>query len=469
MLFNSIYYVIFLPLVVLVYYLAPVRFRWLWLLGSSYFFYMSWQPAFALLILLTTVIDYFGALEMEKARTREHKRLYLSISLLSNLTLLLVFRYAGLLSQPFRWLSLSSDPEPSSTALDLLVPVGLAFYTLQSISYMIDVFRGDLKAEKHFGYYALYMSFFPKLVAGPIERFGPLMRQFRQTVSWDSAQVVNGLRLILYGYFLKMVVADQLGSYVDRIYTSWQLAGSSDILLAWTLYSFQVYSDFLGYTLIATGSALILGIRLSENFRSPLLAGSVSGFLKRWNITLYAWFRDYLYRPAIARSRFGWQRSIGLILVFLAGGLWYRADAGFILPATFFMLFFLVEKKLKIKDVRNKSRVPSPVQLVRAALVFIPVTMAWVFFRSESLATTGAMFRQVFSNFPDRLQQPVDSLIWIILAIFFFLEFWLYNNRYDRAVSGLPVSVRWLSYIVLLLCIAFFSALDPQPFIFYRF
>lgn len=297
MLFNTIDFAIFLPAVVLIYYLIPPKFRWVLLLAASYYFYMSWKVEYILLIVVSTLVDYFSGIRMGKLEERRSRLPWLILSLCINLGLLFSFKYFNFASENLNVLFSKVGLAGKIPMHELLLPVGISFYTFQTLSYSIDVYFGRQKAEKHLGYFALYVSFFPQLVAGPIERYSRLAPQLRERHILSYDNLVNGLRLILYGLFIKMVIADNISPIVDQVYANPENYASGHVLTGIFLYSFQIYSDFFGYSTIAIGSALLLGVRIMDNFKSPYLAKNISEFWQRWHISLSTWFRDYLYFP----------------------------------------------------------------------------------------------------------------------------------------------------------------------------
>ena len=287
MLFNSVSYLIFLPLVVLVFYLLPTKYRWLLLLSASYFFYAYWKIEYLALILISTLIDYLASNQIQRSPLKTIKRLWLSLSLLTNLGLLFLFKYLKLFLPPKELMHLSIKAAESPMlgelqyALYLIIPVGISFYTFQTLSYTLDVYWGKIKAERHLGKFALFVCFFPQLVAGPIERFSRLRPQLNGDQIWDYENIKNGLRLILFGFFLKLCLADNLAQTVDPVYANPALYSRWNLLLGTFLFGFQIYGDFAGYSLIAQGSALLLGIRLMDNFKNPYLSRSISEFWSR--------------------------------------------------------------------------------------------------------------------------------------------------------------------------------------------
>lgn len=469
MLFNSLPYILFLPLVVALYYLLPNRLRWILLLVSSYAFYMFWKPEFLLLILTITFIDYFSALEMQKQSAQKSKKIYLLVSLGANLGLLLLFRYFNFFSDSLSVMTANLGINIEWPVLDLIVPVGIAFFTLQSIGYMFDVYTGKIKAEKHLGYYALYLAFFPKLIAGPIEPYRKLVPQFKKGNVLKYENLSNGFRLILFGLVLKMLVSDNLKPFVDQVYDHPMQAGSLDIILASLFFSFQIYADFFGYTLIALGSARLMGINLSDNFRTPYLAAGMADFWNRWHITFSNWFRNYLYYPMGGARIRKWRRAVTILFLFALAGLWYGANWNFVIWGVVMGLFFLIERVLPLPEKWKSPAAFSLQHIVRFSFTFVLITLGWVLFRSADLQQSILMFDQIISGtlVTGLLQVPVWT--WILLLAFVISEFVLYNTRFDLALAKLPLVVRWLVYAILISGLLLFGAIENYPFIFYQF
>lgn len=331
MLFNSYSFMLFFPIAVAVYYFIPKRTRYLWLLAASYFFYMSWNPQYVVLIFASTVLTYGAARIM--ARWPLYKKQVMVASLVVNFALLLFFKYFTFLLDNLNHLLALVHISMIQKTFDLLLPVGISFYTFQAVGYLIDVYRGEIKAETNFFYYALFVSFFPQLVAGPIERSKNLLPQMRDVADidvWDYERITQGAVLMLWGYFMKMVIADRAAIFVDRVYDYYWMYGSIECILAAILFSFQIYCDFAGYSMIALGAAQVMGFQLMENFNAPYFSTSVQDFWRRWHISLSAWFRDYLYIPLggsrLSRSR----KYVNLVTTFLVSGLWHGASWNFV-------------------------------------------------------------------------------------------------------------------------------------------
>lgn len=322
MLFNSFHFLLFFPLVCVLHYLLPPRLRWIFLLLSSYYFYMNWEPVYALLIAGSTLITYGCGLLVERYRgERRKQRLFLIGSLLLNFGILFIFKYYNFLTGSIFSLLSCLGIRFNFPEFTLLLPVGISFYTFQAVGYSLDVYRGDIKAERHLGIYALFVSFFPQLVAGPIERARNLLPQFWEIHRFDEMNVRQGIKLMLWGYFMKLCVADRLALYVDAVYNNIPQHNGTSLLIASIFFAFQIYCDFGGYSLIAIGAARVMGFSLMDNFRRPYFAKSVREFWGRWHISLSTWFKDYVYIP-LGGNRVGrFRHALNLFVTFLVSGI----------------------------------------------------------------------------------------------------------------------------------------------------
>jgi len=471
MLFNTIDFAIFLPVVVICYYLIPHKYRWILLLSASYFFYMSWRVEYVGLIILSTLVDYISGIRMAKLPDRRSRLPWLILSLVTNLGLLFTFKYFNFATENLNLLFHRVGLSAQIPMSHLLLPVGISFYTFQTLSYSIDVYFGKQEAEKHPGYFALYVSFFPQLVAGPIERYSRLAPQLREehVITYDN--LANGLRLILYGLFIKMVIADNIAVIVDQVYADPDHFVSVDILKGVLLYSFQIYSDFYGYSTIAIGSALLMGVRIMDNFKTPYLAKNISEFWQRWHISLSTWFRDYLYFP-LGGNRVSKQRWVfNILIVFLVSGLWHGANWTFLIWGALFGSLYIIERvvnrALSLQKVYSSW---SAGHILLATKTFVLVTLLWVFFRSQGIEQAFQIFRLMFhpgAAGSQSLAIPLST--WIFLLIFISSDLVLYNKRFDTWIGDIPYLIRWLIYGLLLFGIIIFAGVENFPFIYFQF
>ena len=297
MLFNSAHFIVFFPIVILVYYVLPQRGRYLWLLAASYYFYMSWNPKYIVLLLFSTAVTYASGRLLAAAKNTTRRKLIVAASFILNLGVLFYFKYVGMAADILVRVLGKLHIYLTIPSFDVVLPVGISFFTFQALSYTVDVYRGEIYAEKNFFRYALYVSFFPQLVAGPIERSKNLLKQLAVPKTFEFERAREGIFLMLWGYFLKLVLADRIAIVVDTVYNHYTEYQGWYFIVATVLFAFQIYCDFAGYSTIAIGAAKILGVRLMENFDAPYTAQSVAEFWRRWHISLTSWFRDYLYIP----------------------------------------------------------------------------------------------------------------------------------------------------------------------------
>lgn len=390
MLFNSLAYAVFLPLAVLVYFLLPQRLRWVALLGFSYYFYMSWNPELIVLILFTTVVSWAAALGVQRLQRPVLRKAALWSGVGLCLACLFFFKYFNFFSQNVTALLQAVGLPLQPTTLELVLPVGISFYTFQTLSYVVDVYRGDLKAEPHFGYYALYVSFFPQLVAGPIERAGNLLPQLHQKHAPDRTAFSAGLRKICVGMFKKVAIADFVATYVNNVYNDLAGKGGLTLILATLLFSVQIYCDFSGYSDIAVGSARLLGIDLMENFRSPYMARSVKDFWRRWHISLTRWFTDYVYIPLGGSRCSRWRHLRNLAVTFLLSGLWHGASWTFVLWGLYHGLWLCAETfylpQIEALQNRLKGGRGAAFATLRTVVTCCIVGFGWIFFRANDLS-----------------------------------------------------------------------------------
>ena len=472
MVFNSIEFLVFLPLVVLLYYLLPHKGRWLMLLAASCVFYMWFVPKYILILLVTIVVDYSAGLLMERyADQPKKKKTFFIVSIVSTLAVLLIFKYLNFLTANLDQLCASLGME-THLMTHIILPIGLSFHTFQSMSYVIEVYRGHQKAERHFGYYALYVMFFPQLVTGPIERPANLLRQLHEEKTFKYENISKGMRLILFGFFVKMVVADHLGAYVDEVYDDPSAYNSWSVMLAAVFYSFQIYCDFFGYSTIALGSAKLMGFDITDNFKTPYLSKNIAEFWHRWHISLSTWFRDYVYIPlGGSRVKFGrWMFNI--LVVFVLSGIWHGAAWTFLLWGFAHGLLHIVEKALRdrIPSKEPQSKwLKISVDALCVVMTFVLVTLFWVLFRASDFENLKAVFTAMFTNFGGGESLVVKPEIWLYLGLFILADVVLFNSRFDRWCDNKPMAVRWLIYAVLVFMTIACSSVNSFPFIYFQF
>ena len=391
MTFDSLAFLIFLPAVVGIHWMLPHRWRKYWLLAVSYFFYMYWSPALIVLLLFSTVVDYCCSRGIERTEGKLRKALLL-VSIVVNLGLLFSFKYLDFFGETVNSLCALLGISYRVPALNLILPVGISFYTFQTMSYTIDVYRGKIQAQRDFITFALYVTFFPQLVAGPIERAGALLPQLQAERSPSKEDFASGFQLLVSGFFRKVVIADLCGRFVDRVYGASGAVDGAAVAVATVLFAVQIYCDFAGYSEIAAGSARLMGVRLMRNFDRPYLSGSIREFWRRWHISLSGWFTDYIYIP-LGGSRRGLQRQIfATLVVFAASGLWHGARWTFVLWGLFHGALMVLELLLPKRKEQHRW--------LWVGLTFCAVTLSWIFFRSNTV-------EQAF-GFLAALAQPWD-------------------------------------------------------------
>lgn len=406
MIFNSARFLIFFPIVVLFYYVIPQKLKNFWLLIASYFFYMCWNAKYVLLLLFSTIITYISGVLLEKMKsideykTHSCKKLIVFLCFSVNLLILFYFKYfefsLNMINKIFSYIHVQLNVP----AFDIVLPVGISFYIFQALGYIMDVYRNDVCAEKNFFKYALFVSFFPQLVAGPIERSPNLLEQLRLHSKFDYDKVRDGMLLMLWGFFLKIVLADRIALFVDAVYGNYNVYVGWYLIIATLLFSVQIYCDFYGYSVIAIGAAEILGIHLIENFDAPYLSVSVTEFWRKWHISLTSWFRDYLYIPLGGNRKGKLRKYLNIFLVFLVSGLWHGARVSFIVWGGINGIYQIIGEifrpiRDKIVKILHLNRECFSHKLVCIIATFLLVNFSWVFFRSEGIKEAFSIIRQM--------------------------------------------------------------------------
>ena len=395
MLFNSLTFLLFFPIVCVLYYAIPsarVKGRNLLLLVASYFFYMNWEPVYAILLLTSTFVTYFAARGMGHYKDKRKRKIYLVSSIVLNLAILFQFKYYNFLASNLEEALQVCGLRIQIPEFHMLLPVGISFYIFQALGYSIDVYRQTAKVEHDFLTYALFVSFFPQLVAGPIERSRNLLPQFRQCHRFKYDEVMAGVRLMLWGYFLKLVLADRCGLYVDAVFNNIEMHNGGSYLLASLLFPFQIYGDFAGYSLIAIGVARVLGFHLMENFRRPYFACSIGEFWHRWHISLSTWFKDYVYIPLGGNRSGKASQYYNLMVTFMVSGIWHGANWTFLCWGSLHGILLCIEKTFRI----GKQDYSGCKKLCHWAVTFTLVCMSWILFRASNLRDTVSIVSGIF-------------------------------------------------------------------------
>lgn len=464
MLFNSWIFFLFLPLVLVMHQMLPQRLRWVILLSASYLFYGWWRPEFLILIAFSSVMDFYCAGRIYKLPHGSLRKRWLILSLVSNLGILFFFKYFYFFigsTQPVQDL-LHDYPRIKDlvNTLGKSLPVGISFYTFQTMSYTLDVYYGRAVPETSPGRFALFVSFFPQLVAGPIERFSHLGAQLRNTVSLNQQNLTMGFRLMLYGFFTKMVIADNLSYTVSSVFNDpgkwvyyWNIIGIFS-------FGFQIYADFFGYSLIAQGVARLFGVDLMDNFNRPYLATGITAFWQRWHISLSTWFRDYLYIP-LGGNRVSAQRWIvNILIVFLLSGLWHGANYTFLIWGGLHGLYYLAERFIPVK---------LPGRVLPGLLTFLAVMFAWIFFRATDTRQAVTVIQGAVGLLDGSRQLDTQPYIFLLLFIFGAMELARGEKRFDVYCNSFKKTQRIFLYGFLLLCILVMCGSEYSPFIYFRF
>ena len=498
MLFNSIEFLIFFPIVIFLYFIIPHKYRWVFLLTASYYFYMSWKAEYIVLILTSTLVDYFCGLKIYKSDTKRKQKIFLGISLAVNLLLLASFKYFNFFSQSFIDLLSHFSLDFNTPMLKVMLPVGISFYTFQTLSYTIDIYRKKIKPEKHLGHFALYVSFFPQLVAGPIERAKNLLPQFAQKHNFDYRRVTDGIKLMLWGFFKKIVIADSIAIAVERAFDYNLEQTGATLTIATVLFAFQIFCDFSGYSDIAIGAAKIMGFRLMTNFKRPYHARCIGDFWQRWHISLSTWFKDYLYIP-LGGSRMTIPRwYLNLFIVFLVSGLWHGANWTFVAWGAIhgsYMIFSYLSKNVRKKSVigLKLNYFPRFYKLIQIVITFTLINIGWIFFRSNTISQALLTIKTIFYwilTIPSQIvaghtifgilelsswKQLLGLNKMDILVIFSSIVFMEIIHLIQRQtgirefLSSKPFYLRWSIYMILLWSILLFGVFGKHEFIYFQF
>lgn len=492
MVFNSLEFILFFLFVVLLYFLIPHKFRWALLLSASSFFYMTFVPSYILILAVLIIIDYFAGILIENSEGKKRKY-YLIASILSTCFSLFIFKYFNFFAGNLNNFAQFLHWNYSVKYLQIILPVGLSFHTFQSLSYVIEVYKKNQKAERHFGIYALYVMFFPQLVAGPIERPQNLLWQFYQKHNFDSQRVADGLKLMALGFFKKTVVADRLALFVNEVYNNLQNYHGISLGIATVFFAFQIYYDFSGYSDIAIGSAKIMGFDLKQNFNRPYFSRSISEFWQKWHISLSSWFRDYIYIPLGGSHEKFYKWCFNIFLTFLLSGLWHGANWTFIIWGALHGFYYIFGKitlkiRLKLSSAIGLVKIPFLYKYIQILTTFFLVCFGWIFFRAQNLNSAFYVIKNLFIPSPgifssfikayalEKISTPIlgqpayEFFIAIISILFMGIIYMAQKETNDKFfLSGKPILLKWAFYYCIIFGIIFFGIISETKFIYFQF
>ena len=490
MLFNSIEFLIFFPLVTGFYFVIPHHWRWALLLMASCVFYMCFIPAYILILFFLIIIDYFMGIYIETS-SGARRRMFLIVSILSTCLVLFVFKYFNFFSSSFSELAQFWGFNYPAKVLGLVLPIGLSFHTFQSLSYVIEVYRGHQKAERHFGIYALYVMFYPQLVAGPIERPQNLLHQFREKHYFDYDRVTDGLKLMAWGMFKKVVIANRLAIFVNQVYGAPMTYHGPAFVIATVFFAFQIYCDFSGYSDIAIGAAQVMGFKLMDNFNRPYFSKSVAEFWKRWHISLSSWFRDYLYISLGGNRCVKWRWQFNLFITFLVSGLWHGANWTYIIWGAlngFYLIFGIWTSEFKngIIESLGLDKHQRVLKLVQVTITFSLICFAWIFFRANNIQDAYYIASHLFHGwgaFLGGFKQYGKLLFyhefglrtrWFLInagLLIFLVSVHLVqrHNSIRHMFRNKPAWFRWSFYYLMLLGMIFLGNYGRNAFIYFQF
>lgn len=482
--FNSLSYLLFLVVNVVVYYILPYRFRNGFLLLSSYYFYMCWNPVYALLMLFSTAVTY-GCGRLTGSAVLGKRKLWVGLSLFLNLSILFFFKYYNFAADTLGKLLSLTGVFLELPDFSILLPVGISFYTFQALGYTIDVYRGTVEAEKNFIRYALFVSFFPQLVAGPIERSDHMLGQFQEKHTFSLKAIEDGVLPVLWGLFLKMVLADNLAVMVNKVYDASARRSGWELLLATAGFGFQVYCDFYGYSLIARGSARMLGFSLMDNFNAPYLSRSIGEFWRRWHISLSSWFRDYLYIPLGGNRKGKGKKWRNILVVFSLSGLWHGAGLTYlawgVLNGGYQIISGLtmpLRKPWQEKWKQKGKAAAGCLAVWQTAATFFFTLLAWVLFRASSLSQAGQIYLQ-FLQIPWQglaiapralgLSLPEGIMVLCCLAILWMVDYFKWKGKTFSFGPWIRYAIWFLLIAGILIFGSYGSGYDPQAFVYFQF
>lgn len=478
MLFNSTDFAIFLPMVFILYWFLvnnSLKSQNLLLLASSYFFYACWDWRFLFLLLFSTLLDYLTGLRMQESKNQNIKKCWFWLSVIINLGFLGVFKYYNFFIDSFSQGLSQLGVQVNPMTLNVILPVGISFYTFHGLSYVIDIYKDRIKAERNLVDYALFVSFFPLLVAGPIERATHLLPQIKKKRNFNYHQAVDGLRQILWGLFKKIVIADNCAIYANEIFNNSADHSGSTLALGVLFFTFQIYGDFSGYSDIAIGTARLFGINLLQNFSFPYFSRDIAEFWRRWHISLSTWFRDYLYIPLGGSKGGTWMKVRNIFIIFIVSGFWHGANWTFIvwgaLNAIYFLPLLLTKRnRTNIEIVAQGRLLPSFKETLSMFLTFGLTMIAWVFFRAQDVLHATSYLSGIFSSSLFSMPEIFPRKIIGLIVLFIVMEWLGREDKYAIETFGLKWkrSTRYAFYYLILLTIFWFAGKEQQ-FIYFQF
>jgi alginate O-acetyltransferase complex protein AlgI len=483
MLFDSLKFAIFLPIVFIIYWFFAKRnlkFQNVFLLAISYFFYASWDWRFMFLLLFSTILDYLTGLKMQDTENQKSKRFWFLLSIIINLGFLGVFKYFNFFAESFSNVLSNLGLQVNTWTLNVILPVGISFYTFHGLSYVIDIYKLKINAERNFIDYAVFVSFFPLLVAGPIERASHLLPQIKQKRYFSSLKAKDGLRQILWGLFKKIVIADNCAVYANEIFNNSSNYSGSTLILGGIFFAFQIYGDFSGYSDIALGTARLFGIDLLRNFAFPYFSRDIAEFWRRWHISLSSWFKDYLYFPLGGSNGGIWMRIRNTFIIFCVSGFWHGANWTFLvwgaLNALFIMPYIIMKSNRNNMEIVAKGKYfPTLYDFFQMAITFALTVFAWIFFRSENMSHAISIVFEIFSSslfdLP-RYTGYTKSKMTILLVVIFVLIEWI-GREHQYAIESIGQRssrfLRWSFYSFIIFAIGMFIQSQETPFIYFQF
>jgi alginate O-acetyltransferase complex protein AlgI len=479
MLFNSLEFIIFFPIVVALYFALKPKYRWIMLLIASYYFYMCWNYKYIVLIAFSTCIDYVAGILLYRSKKKTLRILFLLASLFTNLGLLFFFKYFNFFGDSLNHIFSKFNIFYRVPAYNFLLPVGISFYTFQTLSYTIDIFKRQREPEYHFGKFALFVSFFPQLVAGPIERSVNLLPQINKTFHFEYERVKSGILQMCWGFFKKVVIADRLAEYVNQVYNNPGEYHGAPVILATVFFAFQIYCDFSGYSDIAIGSARIMGYELMTNFRRPYLAVSIQDFWRRWHISLSTWFRDYVYIPLGGSRVAKWRWHFNLFITFLVSGLWHGAEWTFLIWGAlhgFYLVFANITKgqRNRMNSYIGLTDHPELYRILQIILTFLLVLFGWIFFRANNSADAITIIKDIFApntgGVVNLFRIPADFTIALVsIGLLIFIEIFEEHIQLYEKMQRLARPMKWAVLTLLIFSVFIFGNWEAQDFLYFQF